>query len=199
MYIRGENTQGNIAKFLAVKENTLSLNDFYRAILHEQEEDPENFFCSFVEIADEHRIFAATEHPFSKARGKMTKDAILERSMSLLRNPLLGSAVTEHIIFIDDNGNLASADGFSTTAIVDDETSMVFVFQAGFRFVRLVTIWNCKRSPFMAKPYTKVIRLRANGFVESNRSAIQNVIFLKEDIKRKDLKPKKHDTRVMRF
>ena len=81
MYIRGENTQGNIAKFMAIKENTLSLNEFYRSILHEQEEDPDNFYCSFVEIASEPRIFVATEHPLRKSRGTMTTNEILAVSI----------------------------------------------------------------------------------------------------------------------
>lgn len=199
MYIRGENTQGNIAKFMAIKENTLSLNEFYRSILHEQEEDPDNFYCSFVEIASEPRIFVATEHPLRKSRGTMTTNEILARCVYLLKNPLLGSAITEHIVYIDDDGNLTNSDGYSTTAVVNDKTNMVFVSQAGFRYVRLVTIWSCKRSPFMAKPYTRVIELKPNGFVKSNNLNISNVIFLKDDIKRKDLRPKKYDTRVMRF
>lgn len=195
MYIHGFYTQGNIAKFLARAEDQLTPSEFYNTILEQQNLDPANFFCSSVPITDKGYVFIVTEHPGKQAayRTMLNKAQMRTRSAEILRNPLIGVAVTESPVYLNDDDEV---EGIST-AVVDEQSGLMFLFQSGFSYIRLVTVWNTRSRVFYAKPNTKVIKLRANGFMEANPDNIPEVIIMREADSRKK-KPNKFNTRTWR-
>ena len=63
MYIRGFETQNDIAKFLSRAEDQMTPKEFYNYVLTQQNCDPENFYCAAISIGDMDYVFIVTEHP----------------------------------------------------------------------------------------------------------------------------------------
>lgn len=179
MYIKGFNNQGDLRKFLCIKESTLTSAQFFQALLKIQKEDPKYFCCRAVTINNTQYAFVVGEHPYKRSgfRTFYSRKQILERCVELLENPFLGSAVTENSICINDEQKCVAwnPDGTMATAIVDEETGLIFIFEAGFQYVRLVTLWNSSDGVFFMWPGTKAIKLCANGFLENNLSNIPEI------------------------
>lgn len=178
MYIRGFETQNDIAKFLSRAEDQMTPKEFYNYVLTQQNCDPKNFYCAAISIGDMDYVFIVTEHPNKRIlyRSIMSQAQMRLRSAEILRNPLIGASVTEHPVFLNDEGQVEGV----STAVVDEQSGLIFIFQAGFSYVRLVTMWNTKERTFYATPGSNVIKLRASGFVETNQENIPEVVVKKD-------------------
>ena len=193
MYIKGFNNQGDLRKFLCAKENSLTSSQFFQYLLRLQKEDPQYFYCSAINIGGTQFAFVVGEHPDKRSgfRTFYSRKQLRERCMELLENPFLGSAVTESPICIDDANKCVAwnPDGTMATAIVDEETGLIFIFEAGFQFVRFVTLWNISDGVFFMRKNTKAKKKKKNGFLESNFDNIP-------EIRMADKPPKKKRTHI---
>lgn len=130
-----------------------------------------------------------------RIRGAFNRYETLERCVELLQNPLIIPYISNYHVSMDDDDRIVENEtGYRTIAVIDDKSGMVFIFQAGYQFVRLVSVWNLRDGMFMAKPFTKVIELMQgitpHGFLETRPNLMRNVIFLKEDIRKHPRKGK---------
>lgn len=178
MRIKGEDGQGNLRRFLSIQESRESSSKFFCTLLNMQNEDPDRFFCTCVKITDEQYAFIISNHPNHRLnRTYMTKQTMQDRCVELLQNPFIGAAVTENPIILDDNGQcipaMASSNG--QTAIVDEINHTVLLFEAGFQYIRLVTIWNTMDRKFYIDEKARVIKLKSNGFLECNIKNIPEI------------------------
>ncbi len=191
MFIRGFYTQANMARFLCKKERDISFKQFRAELRQAEELDPENFSVTDIILAKQEYLFVSSEHAFKRMRirGAFDRYATIERCIELLQKTSLTSLVSIYRVFMDDDGQIVeNVAGYSTFAIIDVVNDMVYILQAGYQFVRLVTLWNLKDGMFMAKPFTKVVEFRPGltkeGFMEVRHEQMSNVIFLQEDIRK---------------
>lgn len=197
MFVHGYNTQSDMARFLCRRERDLSFKQFRSSLLKTEALDPENFSVTDITLAEQHYLFVSSEHAFKRMRirGAFNMYETLERCVELLQNPLIIPYISNYHVSMDDDDRIVENEaGYRTIAVIDDKSGMVFIFQAGYQFVRLVSVWNLRDGMFMAKPFTKVIELMQgitpHGFLETRPNLMRNVIFLKEDIRKHPRKGK---------
>lgn len=191
MFVHGYNTQSDMARFLCRRERDLSFKQFRADLLQAEKLDPENFSVTDIILAEKCYLFVSTEHAFKRMRirGAFDRYATTERCIELLQNPLIIPYISNYHVSMDDDDRIVENEaGYRTIAVIDDKSRMVFIFQAGYQFVRLVSVWHLRDGMFMAKPFTKVIELMKgitpHGFLETRHHLMKNVIFLQEDIRK---------------
>lgn len=191
MFVHGYNTQSDMARFLCRRERDLSFKQFRADLIKAEELDPENFSVTDISLAKKQYLFVSSEHAFKRMRirGAFDRYATIKRCIELLQKNSLTSLVSIYHVSMDDDGRIVENEaGYSTFAIIDVVNDMVYILQAGYQFVRLVSLWNLKDGKFMAKPFTKVVEFRPGltkeGFMEVRHDQIENVIFLQEDIRK---------------
>ena len=197
MFVHGYNTQSDMARFLCRRERDLSFKQFRSSLLKTEALDPENFSVTDITLTERHYLFVSSEHAFKRMRirGAFNRYETLERCVELLQNPLIIPYISNYHVSMDDDDRIVENEaGYRTIAVIDDKSGMVFIFQAGYQFVRLVSVWNLRDGMFMAKPFTKVIELMQgitpHGFLETRLNLMLYVIFLKEDIRKHPRKGK---------
>ena len=197
MFVHGYNTQSDMARFLCRRERDLSFKQFRSSLLKTEALDPENFSVTDITLTERHYLFVSSEHAFKRMRirGAFNRYETLERCVELLQNPLIIPYISNYHVSMDDDDRIVENEaGYRTIAVIDDKSGMVFIFQAGYQFVRLVSVWNLRDGMFMAKPFTKVIELMQgitpHGFLETRHNLMRNVIFLKEYIRKHPRKGK---------
>lgn len=80
-----------------------------------------------------------------------------------------------HRVCLDDDENVVGFDDPTKTTIVATEGSNVLVvYEAGFSYVRLKTVWNVSRRPYFDQ-YASVIKLMTDGTVIRDRKQISEV------------------------
>ena len=190
MFVHGYNTQSDMARFLCRRERDLSFKQFRSSLLKTEALDPENFSVTDITLTERHYLFVSSEHAFKRMRIRGAFNRY-----ELLQNPLIIPYISNYHVSMDDDDRIVENEaGYRTIAVIDDKSGMVFIFQAGYQFVRLVSVWNLRDGMFMAKPFTKVIELMQgitpHGFLETRHNLMRNVIFLKEDIRKHPRKGK---------
>ena len=180
MYIRGFNSQGDLRKYLCRLEDSLTKSKFFQKLLELQKEDPKYFYCRAITIGEDKFAFVVGEHPDKRSgiRGNYNPRQIRERCVTLLENPFVGAAIIAHSICINDEGNEVVSwndHDFMATAVVDEESGLIFIFEAGFQYVRLVTIWSVTSGVFFMHPDTTAIKVSKNGFLENNLENIPEI------------------------
>lgn len=176
--IENDHVDANIARWLARQEEALTKKEFFNCLRQEQADNPDVFFCASMNVCDTEYAFVVTEHPFKRmwTRSAWGRQDAKKRAAQLLANSMIGSEVISHPVYFDDDGRtLTSEDGIKYTDVVDEATQYVFCYQSGFGYIRLATMWDCSRGIFFAHPQAAVIKLRSDGFVESNRTNIEEV------------------------
>lgn len=186
-HVRGENNQNDMEKFLAVNEDrSKNQADFFRVLTRYQADDSNNVSLSFMNVSGLQYGLLVTEHPFKRAstRSALSKSQVCKTCLRLLSNGGIGARVIEHPVYLGDNGKAEFDENIGFTAIVDEETNLIYIFQAGFAWIRLVTIVNINSDrPVFAYNDTQVLKLRADGFLVCNEADIPEVIVRENKIR----------------
>lgn len=129
---------------LCKREMEDSTRVFYAYLVDLQEKDPENFYCAEADVCGDKFMFLITEHPDTrrKERSEMSRWQLQRRCMEIVQNSCIGAAITQHPCKIGDNGKVSCTNGVGSTVVVDEATGLTLVFECGFSFIRLVTLWQ---------------------------------------------------------
>lgn len=181
--------QSNLNYFLAKAENRLTEREFWSFLNNNQAGDPKNFRVKSMVVHGEQFAFIITSHSYQRAklRSCWVRERVEKIAERLLNNALVCAKVREHTLFWDDDAGRTAAfddDGILATVVVDQETSSCWVFEAGFHYVRLKTMFDVIRRKdsinypdrFRVRPNTEVIRLNRDGSIEYDISQIEEVI-----------------------
>lgn len=148
--MKGENNQ-NLGQLLPMNEARMTKGRFIEYLKDSARLDPENFKLGNVviegEIGPKNWPVVVGEHSIKRLRERtyMVVDDILCKAISILSNPLIGTEVVKHAIFWDEDTREAvdfNGDGITATVVKLEAENMVFVFESGCEYIRLVTLWS---------------------------------------------------------
>lgn len=156
--MKGENNQ-NLGKNLPYNESWMTEKQFINFLMKSHELDPENFKIGNVVIAGDdgpkNWPVVIGEHPLKRMdeRTFMIPDDIMRKTIDMLSNKSVGQVVVAHQVVWDNDARKAvgqNGDGKKITTIKDEASNMVYVFECGFNYIRLVTLWMGKVGKFIA-------------------------------------------------
>lgn len=162
----------NLTKFLTRAEATKSVKDFFQFLTDASQLDPENFAKYGFKFFDEPYILILGQHAFARAGSRcfMTAFQLKEKVMEQLQNPLVVARILLYQIYMDDDGNIQSVNGMSAHSTIIVEKPYVFVYESGFSYIRLKTVWDLRDGNFMLRPeYDSYVELKEDEFVHRKR------------------------------
>lgn len=177
-HLQGYNNQGNLALFLAKREDELTMSRFYQELLELQKSDPLSYSVAGVTVAGEKVALLISRHATFRASYRLSAMShfLEQRCAEILKNSVVGAEILLHTLYLNEEGNqTVSCDGIVSTNVVDMLSNTIFSFQAGFQYIRLATVWNLEDGVFFAKPNTSVLKLNRDGFVITDPELIPEV------------------------
>lgn len=179
-YIKGENDQGNLRRTLTIQESKSTQAEFFRFLSEMQEYNPYNIYLKTISVEGSKYAFLITSHPDRRIEERtcLNRVELRQRCSELLADPFITSRVTEYPLYMDDDGyTITSGDDTrsGSTAVVDERTNVIYLFEAGFQYIRLVTTWSVKSGVFYADKGTFPIKVRVDGSIEANKENIQEI------------------------
>ena len=171
--VRGESNQ-NLGRTLPLVEyNSVNTGCFLKWLENQARFDPDNFLVGNVEVELEYGCknfpVIVGEHSQKRTfeRTFDNPDQILAKATKLLKIPMIGRQVANHPVAWDEELNEATAcneDGFGAVTVLDEQGGIVVVFEAGFEWIRVVTIYG---DPRRFKPHAGdfVIHIASSGQV----------------------------------
>lgn len=168
--MKGENNQ-NLGRTLPLNESRMTEKQFINFLMKSHELDPENFKIGNVVIAgDDGPVnwpVVIGEHPLKRLgeRTFMICDDVMRKTTEMLSIKFVGQTVVAHQIVWDDDAREAvdqNGDGIMATTVKDEASNMVYVFECGFNYIRLVTLWMGDVEKFVAHD-SVVIRIAKDG------------------------------------
>lgn len=169
-YIAGE-ANTNLGVYLPKMEANVNSKVFSDILVRMAKDDPENFQLGFVTI---NGVLGPQEwpvvvgfHPLKRflERTFMTKMDIMNQITRILRNPLIGPRVVRNTISYDDVKKKVVADndaGVKTTTIKVEASGIVYIFEAGYSYIRLVTVWSGNVAKFVGYDTATITITKAN-------------------------------------
>ena len=92
-----------------------------------------------------------------------------------LRSEEVVREIRGHRVCLDDDENIVGFDDTTKATIVATEGSnALIVYEAGFSYIRLKTVWNVDRRPHFDQ-YSAVVKLMKDGAVVRDRKQISEV------------------------
>lgn len=140
----------NMSKFLAKVEERVTEQDLLEELISAASYDPENMKVGTVLLPGEEirKPVVLGEHTISRAGKRLGLDAgeALRMAIDALKNPLVSQEVFKHTIVLNDKEEIVSFDddNITSTILVDKKSRYTLVFEAGFNYILLKTVWdNC--------------------------------------------------------
>lgn len=184
--VNGETNQV-MSAFMTRAEGRMSATAFMEFLNKSQENDPENFMLNTLKVNEEYVAVVLSEHVFKRAmqRTIFTRAKMIERVMALLSNPYVIGRVRSHQVMWDDDQHKVISfdeDGIMATAVYDEESGTVYVFEAGFNYIRLKTVCGVSvDNPFrVTTSLTAPIRLSKTGAIECRPENIPEISYQKK-------------------
>lgn len=196
--LRQESEQGNLRKFLVNQEDTIRQKDNFFAIMHEAAKNSLAFRVALVHIDGAPYTLVVGKHADIRIRQRTIIDDtdFLARVAGIASHELIGPAIVENPFVIDDGRIHPEAEDDpqdnGTAIVIDEEINAGFVFESGYRFINLLTVFatnelrhvNYIRNGEIENPYkvfkteagTKVIKICKGGFLEFRPERIPEVI-----------------------
>lgn len=167
----------NLSLFLCKLEDESSQKDFFSKLLQQQELDPQNFRVGTAKIPGEKipRAVIIGEHAMARSYSRLgvNPDKLLEMAIHDLENPFVGVEVVSHPVMLEQ-GQVVSCDedDIDSTVAVFDGKRYVLVFQAGFNFILVKTVWDTWRGKFNTSRRNVVIHISENTATARERPEI---------------------------
>lgn len=164
-----ENAQ-NMSKFLTKTEERISSKELLEKLIDAASLDPENMKVGAVQVPGEEykRPVVLGEHAISRGSKRLGLDTgdVLRMAINALKNPLVSNEVVEHIVVWDNTQNSVVAyeeDGITHTVLVDDMSRYTLIFEAGFEYILLKTVWDNCFGELRTNNTDMVVRINKNG------------------------------------
>ena len=146
MKINGENNQ-NLGELLPRLEATLSTSEFLQRIRRFSELDPENFLVGNVVVDGKSYPVVVGEHVRKRCaqRTFLTMEGILEKAIRWLSSPMVGPRVVEDPVLWDEESHDVvpfEEEGHVGTCLQLEEEYLILIFEAGFNYIRVKTIYE---------------------------------------------------------
>lgn len=179
MYIRNFNDQ-DMTKFLTINESRYNVRAFYNFLADTQKRDPRNIMLKCMKSCDEDFAFILSQHVFKRApsRSFLSNQRLQAMASALLGNSIIASIVRSHPVVWDADACKPipfNDDGIMATAIVDVASGYIIVYEAGFSYVRVKTMWDISAGAFNMNGTTIAVRLNADGRLELDQANIVEV------------------------
>lgn len=169
-YIRGEENT-DLGTYLPKMEVTVSSEKFNDLLVEMRKDDPENFQLGFVTLdggfGPQEWAVVVGFHPLKRfmERTFMTKMEVMDRITRILRNRLIGPRVVKNTVSYDEDKRQVVAEndaGVRTTTVKDEAEGIVYIFESGYSYIRLVTIWTGKVERFKTHDTATITISKAN-------------------------------------
>lgn len=163
----------DMSRYLANLESRLSQKDFYSQLLKAQELDPENFRVGTALIPGEEFPRAVVIGGHTMLRGDrrlgLSPDKLLEMAIHDLENPFVGVEVVQHPVVIEGNEVVEfEEDGINSTVAIFEGKRYALVFEAGFNYILVKTVWDSHFGGIRTAKTNAVIRIQENRAVTRN-------------------------------
>jgi len=183
--MRGEHNQ-NLRVFLAKNEAMRSYGDFLEIVKMNASLTPEDLKVGAVTVEGTPRpnkIVVVGEHSL-KRQSQRTKDGwmfhvkeqLLSKAISILSNPLIGSEVAKHQVVWDNARREVVPlrdDKIMGTVVKLEAENVVYVFEAGKSYIRLVTMWTGNVHKFTAYNCS-VVNVSRCGAITINKGVFRD-------------------------
>lgn len=180
MYIHDFNDQ-QLSRFLTFNESRYTKKEFFAFLCKCQENDKRNFWLRCMNIAEENYALVIGEHFNKRVKERAWLNIQQQRDLivSLLQDALIGSVVTSYPVVYEDDSNKAvpydDNSGIAATAVVDEIAGYIVIFEAGFSYVRPITLWPIGSKIFWLRPDTIAIKRCKDHSIISNIADIPEV------------------------
>lgn len=128
----------NLTGLLTKMENSLSASQMTKRLHQQAAMDPDNLICLQIGetavVIGEHAIKRAVHRCF------MTKRSLADELQRIL-TPDVVAAIAANVICYED-GKLVRCNDYYATVVSDSRTGRTFVFEAGFSFINVKTVWT---------------------------------------------------------
>lgn len=177
-WIKGENDQ-KLTQYLTHLEATMTTSDFYCKLLADQKLDPENFTVASINTPEGSYAVIFGQHSYKRGaeRINMPRNQVINETTRILSNPILSSFIIQFPIQWDDeteNAVPAGKDGKTmSVAVMDELSGRIFVFECGYTYIRLNTVWLPKSEKFVVQHNAIAVRLNINGTIEQREECIK--------------------------
>lgn len=160
-------TKQNLAWFLTKMEEECSQKDFYAKLLEQQALDPDNFRVGTASIPGEKfpRAVVIGGHAISRSNRRLgaNPDMLLAMAIHDLENPFVGVEVVSHSVMLEDNKVVpCDEDGIDSTVAIFEGKRYALVFQAGFNYILVKTVWDTWAGDFHTDRGNVVIHVSEN-------------------------------------
>lgn len=158
--------------FLTKAEATKGARQFFQFVTQASELDPKNFAKFGISLFDSPFVLILGQHALARAHSRcfMSEYQLKEKVMRQLANPLVAARILYNQIFLDDDNKIQSVNDVTAQSTVVVEAPYVFVYEAGFSYVRVKTIWDLRMGHFILRPeYDTYIELKDGEFIERAR------------------------------
>lgn len=198
---------GNVRKWLAKAEEMYPASRFVQEVSTRAADN--NCEVAAVKIDDVYYAVVVDDHSKYRADTRVTlTDSLLENVMELIDRPDLNSWLVENPMFwSDEAGKLvpySDSDEYGwpdsgQRVIVDERHNCIYLFEAGGRYLHLVTVFST-RTPnsynpeeypylrFIVQKSARVRKVKRSGFVTSDLSQIPEVNLVAHKRNKRDQK-----------
>lgn len=157
------NGNGSRQKLLCQMERRFHGNSFYRLLLD----------CPAFEIKaglGSNLVFVAADTAFPK--DFRVHWVMAGWVLQILANPFVKAAATRNPLCLGEDGKVRPVRGggkydSGQTVVVDAQHQMAYVFEAGQRYIRLLTARSVERYSFIAKNGASVLKVWSDGLATS--------------------------------
>lgn len=148
--MKGENNQ-DLGRTLPLNEGRMTEQEFRKFLDDSARYDPENFQTKNIvfEDGEDTQVWAVVigEHSIKRLsqRTFMIREELMDKVLAVLKCPGVGKTVRDHQICWDDENQKTvdlNDDGIKVTTVKIEGADLVFVFECGFTYIRLVTMWS---------------------------------------------------------
>lgn len=159
----------SMSRFLTKTEERITENHLLEELISAASLDPENMKVGAVHIPDKEtkRPVVVGEHALSRSGKRLGLDTgeVLHMAINALNNPFVGKEVVKHPVFWDDEKGITAfyEDGLTSTVLVDEQSRYTLVFEAGFNYILLKTVWDNCFGAFRTSKNNVVITIDKNG------------------------------------
>lgn len=179
-YVRGEKTQGDLRRAFVQAEGSLPPAAF-AAVLASRQANDKSFHLYTTQVAGDEYILITTRHATYRALGRscISGKQLRQRAVELCSNAFIGRRIIATPLGLADDGKSVeptNLEGNGSTIVVDEVTGLLFIFEAGFSFIRLATVHNIRKDrPFVTYRGTCLLKVKMDGELENNPDNIPEV------------------------
>lgn len=152
--------------FLTRAERDKTQKEFFRFLTETNKLDPQNFSIFCMEVFGERKALILGQHSYMRALNRSFLSRVQLQNMvkQQVSNPLVAAHIMHNMICLSDDNKLElfdNAEAFTTVVI---QKPYLFVYEAGFSYIRLKTVWDLRYGRFTGNT-NYVVKINKDGSV----------------------------------